>query len=87
MKPSRVSGILCACVFVVFSSVVQAEDANGKDAGESVTQGTTGGGVSPGGNLDLHIPDGRRIDGLVNLGFLIGCGVIGYVLLRKANAG
>ena len=87
MKPSRVSGILCACIFVVLSSVLQAGDTSGKDAGEPVTQGTSDDRLSAGDNLDLHIPDSRRVDGLVNLGFLIGCGVIGYVLLRKANAG
>jgi hypothetical protein len=86
MKQSRVSGFLCAFIFIVFSAVLQAQDANGKGAGEPVSQGTPVHGVSDGENLDSRILNSRRVNGLMNLGFLIGCGVIGYVLLRKANA-
>ena len=87
MKQSRVTGLLCAGVLVVCSTVLQAEDVNGTDAGDSVSQDAPIHSPSAGSNPDLRIHAGRRVDTLMHLGFLIGCGVIGYVLLRKANAG
>jgi hypothetical protein len=85
MKQSRVSGLLCAGVLVVFSAVVQAEDANGKEAGVSVSQDALVHSPSASDNLYPRIHHRKRINGVVNLGFLIGCGIIGYVMLRKAN--
>ena len=85
MKQFSVTGLLVACLLVVFSTVLQAEDVNGTSSG-AVSQDLPVHSPSAANNRDLRNHDKSWVYGISNLGFLIGCGVIGYVLLRKSNA-
>jgi hypothetical protein len=83
MKKSRLLGAACAIAFV--STSANAAEVVMHNAGESGSQGALFHSMAVGVNQ----PEGNRTNqlssGLLDTVFIISCGAIGLLMLRKAN--
>jgi hypothetical protein len=84
MKKSRLIGAVCAVLFTFVSVPINAEDGVVYDADKYGSQDMLGYSIATETNQAKRNRNDSPASGLMDV-FIISCGLIGFVLLRKAH--